>query len=281
MKLTVTKILLTGIAATAVLLAAGIPSAMAEEEAPSADASIGFYSKYVWRGFELSKDSIVIQPSLTASYKGFSANIWANLDTDAYGSDPAVVDVVKDSKNWNETDLTLSYDGAFEKIGYGLGWIYYALEGVEHIEDPDPDLDRVVVANDTQEFYATVSYDTILSPSLTLYYDIDEFSGDWYANLAIGHSFMIAENYSLDLGLSVGYYFIDGGAPSDSGEDYSEFHDGLLSASMSFPINEYFTITPELYWSFALSNEASDAIETGPSNEDNFVYGGISASFSF
>jgi uncharacterized protein (TIGR02001 family) len=255
MNCNVTKKLITGIAATALLFAAGITAAMAEEEVPSADASVALYSKYVWRGFELSDDSLVIQPSLSVSYMGFGANLWANLDTD---------DTSVDSTLWNETDFTLSYDGAYEKLGYGVGWIYYS-----------------VVGSDTQEFYGTLSYDMLLAPSFTIYYDTDGFAGDWYANLGISHSFMIAENYSLDLGLSIGYYSIDGGDPSGSGADYSEFHDGLLSASMSFPINEYVTITPEIYWSFALSGDAGDLFELGPSNDDNYVYGGISASFSF
>jgi hypothetical protein len=54
--------LVIGIITTTLLIAAGIPAAMAEEEAPSADASVAFLSKYVWRGFELSDDSIVSRP---------------------------------------------------------------------------------------------------------------------------------------------------------------------------------------------------------------------------
>jgi uncharacterized protein (TIGR02001 family) len=251
MKLTVTKKLLTGIAATAVILAAGIPAAMAEEEVPSADASVGFYSQYIWRGFELSKDSLVIQPSLTVGYKGFAMNLWANLDTDLYGTD---------THKWVETDYTLSYDGAYEKLGYGVGWIYYAINA-----DGD---------SDTQEWYGTLSYDVITAPSFTIYYDTDGFAGAWYANLSFGHSFMIGEKYSLDLGLSFGYL--------DDNDGYAEFHDGNLSAAMSFPVGEYIAITPEIYWSFPLTSEAGDYIKNPDfSNDDNFVYGGISASFSF
>lgn len=248
-----TKKLIIGFMALSFLSAAGIPAAMAEDEAPSADASIGFYSKYIWRGFELSDDSMVIQPSLTTSYKGFSANLWANLDTDLYGTD---------THKWNETDFTLSYDGAYEKLGYGAGWIYYALDGTD----------------DTQEFYGTLSYDVLLAPSFTIYYDTDSFAGAWYANLGFSHTFMIAEKYGLDLGLSFGYL--------DNNAGYSEFHDGNLSASMSFPINEYLAITPEIYWSFPLSGTAGDYItaantDLGFTNDDNYVYGGVSASFSF
>jgi uncharacterized protein (TIGR02001 family) len=245
-----TKKLITGITVTSLLLAAGIPAAMAEETVPSAEASVAFLSKYVWRGFELSDDSLVIQPSLTGSYKGFSANLWANLDTDYYAVE---------TNKWNETDFTLSYDGAYEKLGYGVGWIYYALDSTD----------------DTQEFYGTLSYDVLLSPSISFYYDTDSFAGAYYIDLGVSHTFMIAEKYGLDLGASFGYL--------DDGEDYSEFHNGLLSASMSFPIGKYMAITPEIYWSFALSSEAQDYISDASvsGNDDNFIYGGISASFSF
>ena len=250
MNYSITKKLITGITATTLLIAAGIPVAMAEEEAPSADASVGFYSKYVWRGFELSKDSIVIQPSLSVSYMGFGANLWANLDTDEYWSG---------THNWNETDFTLSYDGAYEKLGYGVGWIYYALE------DGYPD---------TQEWYGTLSYDMLLAPSFTIYYDTDRGAGAWYANLGFGHSFTIAENYSLDLGLAFGYL--------DNNDGYAELHDGLVSASMSFPVGKYVSITPELYYSFALTSDAKDYIKDPDlSDKADFFYGGISASFSF
>ena len=144
--------LVIGIIATVLLIAAGIPAAMAEEEVPSADASIAFLSKYVWRGFELSDDSIVIQPSMAVAYKGFGMNLWGNLDTDYYASE---------TNKWNETDFTLSYDGAYEKLGYGVGWILYALDGV----------------HDTQEIYGTLSYDVLLAPTFTFYYDIDDFAG--------------------------------------------------------------------------------------------------------
>lgn len=262
MKSNMTKKLMIGITTTALVLAATVPAAMAEEEAPSADASVGFYSKYIWRGYELSEDSMVIQPSLTVSYKGFSANLWASMDTDLYG---------EDTHKWVETDYTLSYDGSAGIVGYGVGWIYYAINA-----DGD---------SDTQEFYGTLSLDVPLSPSLTFYYDTDNFQGDWYASLGIGHSFALAETVSLDLGASVGYYFInDGNGP---GDDYSEFHDGILSAALSFPVGEYVTITPELYWSFPLSSEAEDfyvaanfdAADGG--DDDNYVYGGVSVSFAF
>jgi len=46
-----------------------------EEERPTLTADVAFMSQYIWRGYELSKDSLVIQPSVTAAYKGFSLNL--------------------------------------------------------------------------------------------------------------------------------------------------------------------------------------------------------------
>ena len=63
----------------------GIPTALAAEETPlpgegttvaktdqedtdrpTASADVAFMSQYIWRGYGLSKDSLVIQPSVTA-----------------------------------------------------------------------------------------------------------------------------------------------------------------------------------------------------------------------
>ncbi|MFN2369259.1 MAG: TorF family putative porin, partial [Desulfurivibrionaceae bacterium] len=126
-------------------ITAAIPgAALAGEEKPEADFTLGAYSQYVWRGFAFSDNSLVLQPSLTVAYKGFGVNLWGNLDTDEKGLD---------TSNWNETDMTVSYDGSAGMVGYGVGWILYSVDGAE----------------DTQELYASVSVDTILAPTLTYY----------------------------------------------------------------------------------------------------------------
>lgn len=71
------------------LLIASVASALPEEkslaeERPTVDFSVSPMTKYVWRGQELSRDSIVIQSSMTVGYKGFTANLWGNLDTNPY-----------------------------------------------------------------------------------------------------------------------------------------------------------------------------------------------------
>jgi hypothetical protein len=92
--------------------------------------------------------------------------------------------------------------------------------------------------------------------------------------MGISHAVAVAEGMALDLGAQVGYL--------DDDADYSEFHDGRVSASMTFPINDYISVTPELYYSFALTSESELAIAGGSYDaDDNHFYGGVSASLAF
>jgi hypothetical protein len=248
-------IIITTVATTFFLGSAAL-TASAEAEAPSADLSVSLSSKYVWRGYELSKDSVVIQPSMTVGYKGFGFNLWGNLDTD---QDKGLFGT--DGGNWNETDMTLSYDGSAGMVGYSIGYIYYGLDG----------------ATDSQEIYAGVSLDTIAAPSLTIYRDFDAYEG-WYINLAVGHSFAITEAISLDIGGQVSYLAADDAAtladPDDPASEYGDFHDGLVSVSATIPVTELLSVTPELYYSFPLGSDADKII-------DDHVYGGVTLSMAF
>ena len=249
MKSTAKKIMLAGL--VALVISTMIPGTLLAEDKPEADFSTGIYSQYVWRGYGLSDSSVVVQPSMSVSYKGFGVNFWGNIDTDS---------IVTGTKDWNETDMTVSYDGAFGKIGYGVGWIYYNVDGID----------------ETQELYLSISGDTLLAPTLTFYNDIDSYPG-YYVTLGISHSLPLGEGTALDLGAQVGYM-------NDDEADYSEFHDGLISASMTFAVNDYVSVTPELYYAFALTSESETRIiDPGFSvdGEESHIYGGIIASFAF
>ena len=84
-------------------------TAAKEEPKPYFSGAVAGLSQYIFRGYEFSKDSIVIQPSLTAGYRGFEATLWGNMDTnDKYTK--------ADKANWNETDMTLSYTYDFGPV---------------------------------------------------------------------------------------------------------------------------------------------------------------------
>jgi hypothetical protein len=55
--------------------AATTDQAAPAEEKPTGSFAVSVLSKYIWRRYENTKNSIVVQPSMTVGYKGFTANI--------------------------------------------------------------------------------------------------------------------------------------------------------------------------------------------------------------
>lgn len=264
---TVARKLLAGVAVTGACLSMFSGMAFAEEDKPTADLTVAALSQYVWRGFAYSKDSVVVQPSMTVGYKGFSANLWGNLDTDRWNDDG------QDSNSLTETDMTLAYAWAMGPVNLSAGYIYYAFDG----------------ATDTQEVYLTATLDTLLSPTLKVYRDIDHYAG-WYATLGVSHTMPIKDDIALTLGAQVGYLVADEASsyadPNDGSKAFSNFHDGLLSASVKIPVNQYISVTPQLYYSFPLSSDARDMLKASNTgtvnmNDADFLYGGVAASLAF
>lgn len=242
--------------------------AEAEEEKPTASAGIGVFSKYIWRGYELSKNSLVIQPSATVGYKGFSVNLWGNLDTNRDDRDTST----SDETRWTETDLTLEYGKKFGPVRLGVGYIYYALEGVD----------------DSQEVYVSGSLDFPLTPTLTVYREVAHLPG-WYFKLGVSHSVGLPKGMSLDLAGSVGYLLSEDDSfvrvddrLNPTQEKCNDFHDGLISASLKVPLGKYMTLTPSVAYSFPLSSAADNLITSSSfSGDSDFVYGGVTLSLSF
>ncbi|RMG00170.1 MAG: hypothetical protein D6726_11735 [Nitrospirae bacterium] len=232
----------------------GNTGAFAEKPDVSGSASVGVFSNYVWRGQKLS-NAYVIQPSVGITYNGFGVSLWSNIDSD-FGDEMEIT----------ETDLTIDYAFDIDKFSLDTGLIYYGLEG----------------AADTAEIYASVSYDTLLSPSLTLYYDIDEGDGGFLV-FSIGHSFSLPKDISLSLGASASVNLDNEVMGYDSGGDtFTNFYNGELSASLSIPVTGSITLEPMIAYSFPLSNDAEDAIMGISDDGDRDIfYGGITLSLSF
>ena len=113
--------------------AAPVPGRRRRKTSPLPVLGVDILSQYIWRGFALSRQSAVLQPSLTVGYKGFSVNIWGNFDTSENA--PAAL-TPRTGANWNETDFTFGYTrdiykGDFIKtLTINLGGIYYAYDKV-------------------------------------------------------------------------------------------------------------------------------------------------------
>lgn len=235
----------------------------------AADFTVAGLSRYIWRGQELSRDSVVIQPSATVGYSGFSANLWGNLDTDPYFQTPE-----ESGSTWNETDLTLAYGKGFGVWSLEGGYIYYGLEGID----------------DSQEFYVNLGFDVLLSPALTVYRDFDSYE-HWYILLGLSHVFEFSDGVSLELAASGSYLLSEdgeaypkinaGGVPTT--DKFSNLHDGVLSANLPIAVSGTVTITPTVSYVFPLSGEASDEMKwrSFDGDTDTFVYGGVMVGLSF
>ncbi len=109
--------------------------AAAKPDRPEVSASVDMLSQYVFRGVAYSRGSVVFQPSMTISYKGVSANIWGNWDTDErnpYGS----ISPNRKAAKWNETDFTFSYSReVLKNLTLTAGVVYYALDSNNSLYD--------------------------------------------------------------------------------------------------------------------------------------------------
>jgi hypothetical protein len=258
---------------------AAAPAAPAEDK-PTGSLSVSGLSKYVWRGYENTKDSIVIQPSLTVGYKGFSANVWGDLDTRPYSTTSASY-----SSAWTETDLTLSYTKTLGILNAGVGYIYYGL-GAPNAGAVKP--------LDSEEVFITLGLNTLLTPTLTAYKEIDHYH-QYYFLLGISHTFEFNKIISLQLGASASYLLSDDASTypkyndnyQPTGDKFSNFHDGVLTASLPISVAKYLTVAPTLSYSFPLSDDAKDEIKargklTNPAdNDSSFLYGGLTVTLSF
>jgi hypothetical protein len=256
--------------------------AAASEEKPTGDFTVTAMSQYFWRGYELSRNSVVIQPSMTVGYKGFSANLWGNLDTKPYS--PAGTSY---ASAWNETDFTLSYTKTLGLFTVGGGYAYYSLASLNK-DAPD--------RADSQELFATASLNTLLTPTLTVYKEIDHYR-NWYFLLGISHTMELNKMLSLKLGATAGYllstdadtYPKFNGSALPTTDKFSNFHDGTLTVSLPIKPTSYVTVTPTLSYIFPLSGDAKDEMKgfglkgsaTPAERDSSFICGGISVSFTF
>ena len=234
---------------------------------PTFNFSADFLSQYVWRGYALSNKSLVIQPSMTVTYKGFAANIWGNFDTDENNEFRP-----QGQANWNETDLTIAYSHKIYKVlSATVGGIYYSLDN----------------ADDSLEVFGGLSADLPwLTAKATVLREVLHYPG-WWFQLALFRSFPLPW-YETSLDLGAGFIFQvsnDAGAypdPGDSQHAYAGPLSGYLSAALNIPVHKYITVTPKFGYWFPLGNKASDAIQgLSWDKKSQHVYGGLSVSFHF
>jgi len=252
------------------------------EDKVTGEIDLSVLSAYIWRGYEQSRDSVVMQPAVTVGYKGFSLNVWGNLDTRPYSAADN-----KYAANYTETDYTISYSKKFGILQVTPGYIYYGL-GAPYAGGTAP--------LDSQELFLTLGLDTILQPTLTAYKEIDHYR-QWYFLLGVSHTIEFNKIVSLKLAASASYLLSTDEttyAKYDSNslpttDKYNNFHDGTVSVSLPIAVYKTLSVTPTVSYVFPLCDDARYEMRAygkqgiaNPSDRDSsYLYGGVTLSYTF
>lgn len=243
------------------VLALGFSAAYADEPKVSGSASVDVMSNYIWRGQKLS-NSWVVQPSVGIAYGSFGANIWGNYDSNRY----EVTSSDSGHGEFSEVDFTMNYSHSIDKLTLTGGYIYYAFDG----------------GNDTQEFYLSGSYDTLLSPALTVYYDYDEGNGAFIV-ASVKHSVSLPNDLALNLGAYASYNIRNKVMGlNDDGDRFSNFYNAEFSAGLTIPLTKALSLTPKIAYSFFLSSDGKEALDgISDDGKQDIIYGGLNLTLSF
>jgi hypothetical protein len=257
------------------------PEQKVEEDKVTGGVDLSVLGAYILRGYEQTRNSVVVQPSATLSYKGFSVNVWGNLDTKPYAADNANY-----ASKYTETDYTITYSKKFGILQVTPGYVYYALGAPYSGATAPPD---------AQEVFLALSLDTILSPTLTAYKEIDHYH-QWYFLLGISHTFALHERVGLKLAASASYlrsedetYFAKYDSNSVATADkYNNFHDGTFSVYLPITLTKSLTLTPTASYVFPLCDDAKYAMKghglqggNASDRSSTYLYGGVTLSFVF
>jgi len=202
----------------------------------SGDVYAGMYNKYLFRGIDLSDNKWVSQFGADLSWQGFTLSYWSNLLT----HDGTILGSRFESGDMSETDLTLNYNFTpIELLTFNVGNTFYSLENFE----------------DTNELYVKTTVNTLLSPTLAIYWDWDQSkeTGLFYT-FSVGHTFELAKGLGLNLGALISYnqrnYSVS--------ESYSNWNNYELSAGLDYSVTDYLKLSASYTYSNAISEKARD-----------------------
>ena len=237
------------------LLVLSVASAFAEVTVEG-EVYVGVFDKYVWRGYDLSGSTPVVQGGIDVSAHNLTLSYWGNLQLKGDPDNGNFGETGYEGGNISEAEVGIDYAIPLgETLTLNVGNLFYQTDG----ED------------DTNELYLTASFNTLLQPKMTVYDDWDENKDTRFYTLEIGHSFEF-DKVTLNAGALASYA---------EGVDY---FDGLLatnepwnaelSLTADVAVTEQFTITPSFLYSAPLGDDARYRTDTE-------LVGGLTVSHSF
>jgi uncharacterized protein (TIGR02001 family) len=232
-KAAMARALLTGLAAALVLVFVG--TAVAQDDVK---VSIGadVVSDYIWRGQARNEDG-ALQPWAQLDVDGFLVKLWGSLDIDKEPNDA--------QWEFTEFDLTGAYKIPIGDYSLDVGAIYY--------DYPNTD-----VAN-TFEVFGTFTFDgVVLTPYVSLYYDLDEIEGFY---LRAGGSYgQKLETFEWLFGLSLGV----------GSKDYNDGYFGVdklavddltANVTVTVPFSDQFSVKVFATAAWLIGGDIKDAVE--------------------
>jgi hypothetical protein len=246
---------------------------------------LDLFSSYVWRGLSLTNKP-VLEPGLWVSFPAGNASItaggWANIDIGQYD------DASDISESGGTSAFNLAEFDPYAEVSFPVGnaTLTGGVTGYIYPND-DPGLTSDF---NTWELYGKAGLDVLLSPELSIYYDIDKIKGA-YIEGNLSHSLPASEQVSIDLGATAGFSAGQDADLDDLGTPQADFfnfaENGFthldLSAGVPFTVG-VFSITPVIH--FVINGDELTKITsfdetTGfPNSKDAKIWGGVSLSWS-
>ncbi|MBA3259482.1 MAG: hypothetical protein H0T68_08460 [Gemmatimonadales bacterium] len=252
----------------------------------SLSADLGLFRSYVWRGVSLTNRPVA-QPDVYLSIPAGNASVtfggWGNVELGRYDD---VNDDISESGGLSGLDLSEFNPYAEVSFPAGKATLTGGVIGYVYPNDLTDEANAGLDSDyNTVELYGTVGFDVPLSPSLSVYYDLDKIDGA-YIEGNVSHSLAAGENLSIDLGALAGFSAgqdCEGNILAETCTNRFNFEDnGLthvdLSAGISFAAGAL-AFTPQL----RLVLNADDATKvTSPSelDSDAKLWGGVMISWS-
>lgn len=207
-------------ASLAALLAAAPAAAQA-----TATANVALNSAYFWRGITFTNRSVVqADVSLAIPILGGSlaGGAWANYELGTYAYPRDISMNAADGPDVTEVDLWAEYGYDFGAATVAAGVLAFRF----------PNENGFTEELNTTELYGRLSVDGLLSPSLTVYQDVDKVIGT-YAEGAVSHSVSIFNWTTVTLGALAGASW--GHTPNES-ENANFARDGLTHVDLSISV---------------------------------------------
>lgn len=246
---------LTWFAAVGALLLVAVAPIAAQEKRWSFDVGADYSTHYLFRGVPLLGDNEVLIPNATFGVGGLSVYYYGYR-----GDLPPDFTLSGDTVSYSEDDFGIDYTFSLgNTFSLTLGAVQYLYSDRTTIEYD---------SQDTYEFYAIASFDTLLSPTFSYWEDVDAIDGG-YGQFSISSSIPLGSKASIDWSAAVGVDF-GYNDPESSGD----LNDLLFGIDVPVQITDWLTVHGMVQQSIAL-----DVLDNLGVEDETVITGGVTFSF--